>query len=153
MRRGQAMVESMMAVIFVTFVLLFSIYIVRLLTSKILMDHAAARAARARAVGFNDFMCQKSARVAMIPVAGKRLLKMSDYQERYRIPHYLESENPAIAHGILDYEWWGNFSLNMLENADLAPYINATTRLNADSFSVGGAAGIESHYPLYMNQF
>lgn len=36
-----------------------------------ILDHAAARAARARTVGFNRWMVQKAVRVAAIPVSGK----------------------------------------------------------------------------------
>lgn len=147
------MIECMLAVIFVTFVLLFSIYVARLLTAKILMDHAAARAARARAVGFNDFMCWKAARVAMLPVSGRRLLGMSDAEEYNRVPLYLESQNPDRARAILDYEWWGGAHLGITESQGISPSIDAQTRIYTDNFSVGGAASIESHYPLYMNQF
>ena len=156
MRRGQAMVESVLAVIFVTFVLFFSIYIARMLTAKILVDHAAARAARARAVGLNDFMCVKSARVAMIPVAGRSILpeaEISTAAELGRIPIYLASEHPARARAILDYEWWGNSSLSMAETHGIVPTIDAETSLATDTFSVNGSASIESHYPLYMNEF
>lgn len=153
MRRGQAMIESMLAVVFTTFVLLFSIYIVRMLTAKILLDHAAARAARAKAVGFNDFMCHKAAQTALIPVAGKSLVDLSGGSELHRIPLYLASESPARARAVLDYEWWSGASLDIDEERGLAPSIDAHTRLETDSFAVEGAASIESHYPLYMNEF
>lgn len=153
MRRAQAMIESMLAVIFVTFVLLFSIYIARMLTAKILMDHAAARAARARAVGLNDFMCAKSAHVAMLPVSGQRLIPMSDAEEFHRIPLYLESKSAGRALAILNYEWWKGSYIGINESHGISPSIDVNTRITTDSFSVGGSASIESHYPLYMNQF
>ncbi len=156
MRRGQAMVESMLAVIFVTFLLFFSIHIVRLLTTKILLDHAAARAARARAVGFNDFMCRKSANVAMLPVAGASALpsaKLDVGEELARLSNYLASEDPARARAILDYEWWDDAALWFRESGGLAPCIDATVNIKTDSFAVGGSASVESHYPFYMNEF
>ena len=71
-RDGQAMLETVLAVFFITLVFLAVFQVAHMVTTKILLDHAAARAARARAVGFNEWMCLKSARVAMIPVAGPR---------------------------------------------------------------------------------
>ena len=153
MRRGQAMIECMLAVIFVTFVLFFSFHIVRLLSTKIMLDHAAARAARAKAVGFNDFMCEKSALVAMIPAAGRRLVPAIPTAEVNRIPLYLASENWARARGILDYEWWGSTTVNLDEHNGLAPSVDADVWLETDSYKLGGAASVESHYPLYMNEF
>lgn len=44
-----------------------------LFAAREILHHAAARAARARTVGFNQFMVNKAARVAAIPVAGKML--------------------------------------------------------------------------------
>ena len=67
------MVETVLAVLVVSAVFFGLFRLSRLLTGKILLEHAAMRVARARAVGFNDFMCRKTARVAVIPVAGKRL--------------------------------------------------------------------------------
>lgn len=150
------MVEGLLAVIFVTFVLLFSIYVVRLLTAKILMDHAAARVARARTVGLNDFMCMKSAEIATIPIAGRSLLpatKLSDATELARLPLYMASENWPRARAILDYEWWRTLTMDIDEGAGLAPSIDVDMRISNGSFTVGGAASIESHYPLYMNEF
>ena len=43
-----------------------------LFTAKVVLSHAAARAARARAVGFNRWMVEKSARAAAIPASGRR---------------------------------------------------------------------------------
>ena len=73
LRRGQAMVETVLAVLIVSAVFFGLFRLSRLLAGKILLEHAAMRVARARAVGFNDFMCRKAARVSVIPVAGKRL--------------------------------------------------------------------------------
>ena len=71
-RSGQAMLETTLAVVFISFVFLTLFKLSSMLTDKILLEHAAMRVARARTVGFNDYMCRKSARVAVIPVAGRR---------------------------------------------------------------------------------
>ena len=72
-RAGQAMVESVIAILAITFAFLCAVEFSDLLRAKLLMRHAAARAARCRAVGMNRYMAEKSARVAMIPASGRRL--------------------------------------------------------------------------------
>ena len=49
-----------------------------LLSAKLVLEHAAARAARARTVGLNHWMVVKSARAAAIPVSGKCLTEFPD---------------------------------------------------------------------------
>ena len=112
LRRGQAMVETVLAVLIVTAVFFGLFRLSRLLSGKILLEHAAMRVARARAVGFNDFMCTKAARVSVIPVSGKRLWPAEDgslsaSEELARVRTYLESPDGARARGLLEYEGWG----------------------------------------------
>ena len=77
------MLETALAVLFITVLFLVVFQVAHMVTTKILLDHAAARAARAKSVGFNEWMCLKSARVAMIPVAGRRLWpEEGEYDER-----------------------------------------------------------------------
>ncbi len=71
---GQAMVETVFTIILTSLVFLALFQYAQLFSSKIILTHAAARAARARTVGFNRWMMLKSARVAAIPVAGRRLI-------------------------------------------------------------------------------
>ena len=52
MRSGQAVVETMIAAIVVVFGFLALFRLSHMLTGKILLEHAAMRAARARAVAF-----------------------------------------------------------------------------------------------------
>ena len=154
LRRGQSMVEGMLGIIFVSFVLFVSIYIVRMLTARILLDHAAARAARARAVGLNDFMCEKSSLVALIPVSGRRALPFEISEEAERIPLFLASDSWEKANGILDYEWWDGAQLHINEHVGtLDPSVDTSTTLTTDDFTVHGSAAVESHYPLYMRTF
>ena len=67
------MVETVIAVLIITFVFLGLFKLSQMLMGKIMLEHAAMRVARARAVGFNDFMCIKAGRGAGIPAAGKRV--------------------------------------------------------------------------------
>jgi len=52
-----------------------------LLTAKLVLEHSAARAARARTVGLNHWMVEKSARAAAIPVSGKCLTELEGEPE------------------------------------------------------------------------
>lgn len=79
------------------------------------LRHAAARAARARAVGMNDWMAEKAARVAAIPVSGRRTAPSGEEAagaggalllELSRVPSYLGAENRGRASWILSYEEW-----------------------------------------------
>lgn len=73
-RSGQAMIESVFVIILACLCFLAVFQFTNLFTSKAVLEHAAARAARTRTVGFNQFMVEKSARVAAIPASGKRLV-------------------------------------------------------------------------------
>lgn len=163
-RPGQAMIETVIAVLFITFLFLAAFQVTQLMEARILADHAAARAARAKAVGFNDFMCLKSARVAVIPMAGHRLWpEEGAYSEAARIPAYLESENEAMARGILEYERWRTMGFDVDSGSGLSPTAEARVSLDvprqwagdADDeenvIPIAGRAEIESHFPYYMN--
>ena len=110
------MLETVLAVLCITFVFLALFRLSHMLMGKVLVEHAAMRVARARAVGFNDFMCVKAARVAVIPVAGKRLWptdeKFSSGNELARVRTYLESPDGARASGLLDYENWHKMTVD-----------------------------------------
>jgi len=71
---GQAMIETVFIVILTSLIFLALFQYADLFSSKIILTHAAARAARARTVGFNQWMMLKSARVASIPAAGHRIV-------------------------------------------------------------------------------
>ena len=72
-RSGQAMIESLVVILVVCFLLFSLLELARGFAGREILRHSAARAARARTVGFNDWMCTKVMRVAAIPNAGKML--------------------------------------------------------------------------------
>jgi len=149
LRRGQAMIETVIAVLIITSIFLFLFQLAHMLTGKILLEHAAMRSARARAIGMNDFMCEKAARIAVIPVAGERLWPEGDDfnygMELGRFGNYLAAEDWGVARGILDYEYWDQLGV------DPGNGTKSRTSLDTDWFSLEGEAGIESHYPFYLN--
>lgn len=154
------MLETVLAVLFITVIFLMVFQVAHMVTSKILLDHAAARAARAKAVGFNDWMCLKSARVAMIPVAGARMWPQDGLKdEASLVPIYMTTENEAMADGILEYERWRTmgFSIKAGIGSDVessvsieVPRFYSRGDEDSDTSEIVGEAKIESHFPFYM---
>ena len=154
-RPGQAMLETVLAAVFVSFVFIVLFGLSRALTGKILLEHAAMRVARARTVGMNGFMCGKTARVAVIPVAGKRLWPEGDAldasMELGRIPVYMQTKNAAIARGVLDYEGWNRLDLDSPDDCrDIALSLGFSVFGGSPSFRMKGAAGMEDNHSLYL---
>lgn len=148
-RRGQAMLEALLAVCLVTFAFLALFKLSHMLTGKILLQHASMRVARARAVGFNDFMCRKSARVSVIPVAGERIWPAGDDaitwdEEISRISDYLASPTDPHARAILEYENWSALGVRPGDGTD------SGCTLKTDWFDLDGNAGVERHAPYYL---
>ena len=110
------MLETVLAVLVITFVFLVLFKLSHLLTGKILLEHAAMRVARARAVGLNEFMCEKAARICVIPISGKRL-QPADDDERTDISEtaiarmYMRTPDSGYADGLLRYEGWNDLSV------------------------------------------
>ena len=68
---GQSLIEAclVMAITCLLFLGLFQVS--QLVAAKAILNHAAARGARAKTVGFNHFMVEKVVQVAAIPVSGR----------------------------------------------------------------------------------
>ena len=148
LRHGQAMLETVLAVLVITFVFLALFKLSHLLTGKILLEHAAMRVARMRAVGFNDFMCLKMARVAVMPVSGKRIWpqeqELDSAQEAARVRAYFESPDAAHARGLFEFEGWQHLSVDSNDGK------HTTVTLQTDWFKLTGKAGIEGGCDYYM---
>ena len=143
------MLEALLAVCLVTSAFLALFKLSQMLTGKILLQHAAMRVARARAVGFNDFMCAKSARVAVIPVSGRRLWPPGDEdmgwaEEDARVRDYLCAPDGARARAILEFEKWGALKVRPGDGTSSA------AMMKTDWFDLVGEAGVERHATLYM---
>ena len=149
--------------LFITVLFLVVFQVAHMVTTKILLDHAAARAARAKAVGFNEWMCLKSARVAMIPVAGRRLWpEEGEYDEASLVPIYMTTEHESMARGILEYERWRTMDVDVNSGGGIGSEVSARVAVDvprfysrgdedSDTTEVVGESSIESHFPLYMN--
>ena len=149
LRRGQAMVETLLAVLIITALFLALFKLSHMLTGKIMLEHAAMRVARARAVGMNEFMCLKAARVAVIPVAGERLKpgkndERKDMSESALARMYMRTPDSSYADGLLRYKDWDGLSLS--------PNGSGATRtsMKTEWFDLHGEAEVDGP-PIYMN--
>ena len=171
---GQAMVETVIVMIAILIVFLTVLNLGDYIRARVMVENAAMKCARARAVGYNDFMLRKIARLATMPVAGE--CKTTDdaangrlsYGERYnRISDYLMSDYEAQADAILDFEHWldGNTYVNASigDSSSTATVTQRRPRLFDISMLVGGerpddderdtisaTATVESHYQAYL---
>ena len=147
-RAGQAMIETVLAVLIITSLFLCLFTLAHRLTAKILLEHASMRVARARAVGMNRFMCLKTARLSVVPVAGERLWPkdkaLTVAEELGRFENYLLSEDESVARGILEYEGWNRLSVPLGDESDVQ------VRLESEWFELGGQAGVERHADFYL---
>ena len=142
------MVETVLAVLIISFLFLALFRLSHMLTGKIMLEHAAMRVARARAVGMNEFMCIKAGRVSVIPVAGERL-QPGENDERKNISEtalarmYMRTIDSSYADGLLRYENWDKFSIDI--GGDFT-----RTSMQTDWFDLKGEAEVD-RFPDYMN--
>ena len=149
------MLETVLAVLVITFVFLTLFKLSHLLTGKILLEHAAMRVARARAVGLNEFMCVKAARICVIPVSGKRLQPVlederTDVSEASIARMYMRTPDSSYADGLLRYEKWDDLSIvpgrGGASKAELRGDEDDWT-----SWSVLRGEAEVDRFPIYMN--
>ncbi len=85
-RRGQAMLETLLVVLLVCLLLFGLMQAAFVFNAKEVLHHSAARAARAKAVGFNNWMVSKSQLVAAIPNSGALLEPVVDAPQPFLDP-------------------------------------------------------------------
>ncbi len=111
-KRGQAIAESLLALLVLLAAFLFFFDFAYSAVTRLFLCNGAARAARGAAVGFNSFHCLKAFRVGVIPVAGKRVVpedsrvNLGAEGDLALVRTYLQSLGSAEAEGILHYERW-----------------------------------------------
>jgi hypothetical protein len=84
MLSGQSLIESCLVIAILCLVLFGGMQVSQLYMAHEVLDNAALCGARARSVGLNDFMVDKTIRVASIPVAG-RLVRPAYVSNPYSI--------------------------------------------------------------------
>ena len=142
------MVESTIALIVVLLVFLALFNLGDLIRVKLLAEGAAVKCARARAVGLNDFMLKKIARIATMPAAGKCLTAadadnatLSRSEQYYRIGSYLNSGYEAQANAILNFEYWQNGDTSIDATESGSPVSATVTQRRPRLFDFGALTG------------
>lgn len=168
------MVESAIAMIVILLVFLALFNLSDLIRAKLLVENAAVKCARARAVGYNDFMLRKIARLATMPAAGECMTAADSgggklpYAERYyRIGDYLMSDYEAQANAILDFAYWRNGDTLVNASSGQSPAMATVTQRrprlfdfgvltggskpdSGDKAEISASATVEAHYPDYL---
>ena len=146
------------------------------LRARLLCEYAAGRCARAATVGFNDFMVEKTARIATMAAAGPcRTQDAGGNELRYRswiarAPDYLECLYDAQARQVLDFDYWRD-GRTQVSTVHAGARIEATvTQMRPQVFSlpalfqgradgdvrplddarISGTSAIEAHYPDWL---
>ena len=166
---GQSLVESCVVIGIICLFLMGLFQLSQLYMAREIMMYAAGRGARARTVGFNEYMVYKTVRVAAIPASGRMLdrpdaIKSPAAQrnlERGRIPLYLAEDHWARLSAILDYTNWPEISRSVLDLGGTrldcrvgidfpiqTPVFRAFYR--GEALPLYGNATLENHYPLYL---
>jgi len=168
-RSGQGLIESCLVMALVCLVFFGVFQISQLFAAQEILDYAAGRGARARAVGLNRFMVFKTIRVGAIPNAG--LLVNPAHQggpaqqrnvEFARIPLYLGRENEGQLGATLDYSAWNTVRGGLSRSLGDGTLLETTVQdfsLNfpfhrafyaADSVPLRGTNMIDEHSMLYL---
>lgn len=171
-RSGQGLIESCIVVALVCLIFFSVFQISQLFAAQEVLDYAAGRGARARTVGFNAFMVEKTIRVGAIPNAG-RLINPSHTGgpsgayaiEAARIPLYLGAENRGQVNAILDYDAWDSIHIgasSSMSDGTLRQGVDQNVSLTnnpfhrayyaADSLDLAGECIIDEHYTLYLDE-
>lgn len=136
---GQSILESMLCMIVLCLILFGLLQVFQIAVAKLLTEYAAFRSARSYAVGFRDFLIQRSSRVAAIGASGKIIepdnqnwiSPMSQFaSERIMIPQYLSGNR------WLEYEFWEGENVydEDFYNPDISP---PSTKINASYTETG----------------
>jgi len=169
---GQALIESCIVIGLICLLLMGLFQLAQLFMAREILDYAAGRGARAKAVGFNDFMVDKIVRIGAIANAGIMTFPeqldagplAQSAIERARIPLYLGADRHNQLDSILNYEEWPNLVigytssdivLNFEVSQDMP--IRFFPRLfgafyASETVPMKGIVAMDNHYPLYLQE-
>lgn len=131
-RRGQqglALVESCLAIMLICLVFTAVLQVAHIFVAREILGYAAASAARAKTVGFNDWMVTKVTRMASIPNAGALVEPVLDYSDPL-----LQSSVEALRPGSL-WSWGLSAPPSTMqvgvERARMPQYLEADNNMDA----------------------
>ena len=176
-KAGQAMVETIL-VLFFLFMAFYTVFqFADNLRARLLVDYAASRVARARTVGYNDYMLEKTADIATMAAAGECYTKTDSGGNLSaggligRSGEYLACEYSAQARQVLDFELWRNGKTQVScpragskltahviqlrpQFFDLGCYLSGTPPVEKECASharIEGEYSIEAHYSDWID--
>ncbi len=171
-RAGQSLIESCLVLAVVCLVLFGLFQISQLLAAKEVLLYSAGKAARAKTVGFNRFMVEKTVKVGTIPNAGRMTNPdpgggpaLKHAMESARIPLYLAAENAGRLRAILEYADWdsiGNPRITSMGNGTLRVQLSQDYPMRfpfyrlfyaADRVPLEADLSLDEHYPLYLDDW
>lgn len=126
------MIESLLVVLLAVLCFLIIFQYGYGVSTKLIMTHAAARAARARTVGLNEFMVEKTARVGIIPVAGRRLVPEGTFADAATL-RAISTLTPGEAMEMV-FRGQANRNAAQLEVARVPDYLMAENEATATGF-------------------
>lgn len=94
--QGQALIESCLVLMLICLLFAGLFQLSQIFAAREILHHSAARGARAKTVGFNQWMVHKAVRVAAIPNAG-RLLEPNIRNENEALRNWLQTLPPGSA--------------------------------------------------------
>ncbi len=164
---GQSLIESCIVIAILCLLFMGMFQISQLFMAQEILDFAAGRGARAKSVGFNEFMVFKTVRVGTIANAGRLVYPAVDGGpaaqraiERSSIPLYLGSDRHRRLSSVLDYEDWGGIRYHWSESPAMLSFHTAQAFplrfpfhrafYQSDAVNMTGEARIDNHYPLYL---
>ena len=179
-KAGQAMVESAIVLIVLFLAFLTALQYADNLRTKLLLEYAAFRCARARAVGYNNYKLLKTARVSTMSVAGKCRSKddknhpLSTGAMVASMGLYLGSHDESQAKAVLDFAYWDHGATRVDEPIEQGSRITVKVKQDRPQFfdianphvaavdedgetpscatraHLVGKASVEAHYPEYL---
>lgn len=171
------MVETAFVMLFLALAFFAAFQFADTFRAKLLCEYAAARVARARTVGFNDWMLRKTANLATMSAAGECLTDAPSGGAPSaaflvsRMADYLDCGYDAQAEKVLDFEYWHDgrtAAVCPLYGAKLTAAVTQRRPVffnlaaafggapqpddgdDAADSRVTGHASIEAHYPAWM---
>ena len=170
LRSGQSLIESCIVIMILCLLFMGIFQVSQLFMAQEVLNFAASRGARAKTVGFNEFMVFKTLRIGTIATASLMISPEVDggplaqrAVDRARIPLYLGADWFGQLSPILDYQDWSDISYTCSEQT--APpmlhfqvfqrlplrYVLHRAYYASDYLNLVGNAYLENHYPLYLN--
>ncbi|MBT3295499.1 MAG: hypothetical protein HN919_18775 [Verrucomicrobia bacterium] len=132
-RRGASLIEACLAMALICMIFLGLFQVSRVLAARDVLNHAAARVARARTVGFDDWMVLKVARVATIPNAGIMLAPVYTNEAPALQAALANDSAGAVWDNVLSGNIWPLFIQAGLEMARIPQYLGSQNSWQAQN--------------------